>query len=153
MRLYPTPKAAGQFMDVCDRFIGSAHNALATSCTWAWFETVTSAGNVNVILPPLRIMVNLLKLGIDRQRSGSGADGVLAKGLIEHDANRNPVSQIGKILLNSPNTPLSLPLERLTGQTWGMLDATEKLSLSYQSLNFSSSPTSQPAPHPSSADQ
>jgi hypothetical protein len=86
---------------------------------------VTSAGNANVIWfwgrPSFRATVNLLKLGIERQSSGRGADEVLvlANGLIEHDANRNAVSRRGKILRDTPNTPSILPLRELSWQTRG----------------------------------
>ncbi len=119
------PKSAGQLIDACEGFIGSAHSARATLCTWVWFETVTSAGNANVIWfwgrPSFRATVNLLKLGIERQSSGRGADEVLvlANGLIEHDANRNAVSRRGKILRDTPNTPSILPLRELSWQTRG----------------------------------
>ncbi len=107
-------------MDVCDRFIGSSHSALATFWTWVWFETLTVAGNVNVILfggrPSVRMIVNLLKPGIDRQRSGRVAEELLANGLIEHDASRSPVSGIGKSLRSTPNTSsIRLPTEMSIG--------------------------------------
>ena len=71
----------------------------------------------------MRITVNVLRLGIERQSSGREADEVLvlANGLIEHDANRIAASRRGKIFRNTLNTPFILPLRGLPGQAWWIL--------------------------------
>ena len=58
----------------------------------------------------MRTTVRVLRLGIDRQSRGRGADEVFANGLIEHDANRHAVSRRGKTLRNTTITPSIMSL-------------------------------------------